>query len=440
MSLRKEQELGRRNEAAFVRRWLLISWVLFFSAVATARERWTVEQARAWQQRTGWLVGCNYAPRSAINQLEMWQADSFDPATIDQELGWAESLGFNSIRVFLHHLAWEQDADGFLCRLDQFLAIADQHKIGVMLVLFDGVWDPFPAAGRQREPRPHLHNSGWVQSPGADILKDDARLDALKPYVVGVMSRYKSDPRVQVWDLFNEPDNPNTNSYGSVELPNKAERAEVLLKKCFEWARSVDPVAPLTSGIWRGDWSSDERMSAIDRTMTSESDVISFHTYDPLPLAMLKIHQIQRFRRPLLCTEFMARGNGSTFNPHLGHFKQQNIAAYCWGFVAGKTQTIYPWDSWRKAYTSEPDVWFHDILRPDGLPYRTDEVTYIRQLTKGTPTEEQWVQIPCQSVGVARRHSSVVEVTNTVGPGRVFRKRIDGRHWPHVRRPSKCCR
>ena len=96
----------------------------------------------------------------------MWQADTFDPVTIDRELGWAEGLGFNSIRVFLHNIPFDQDREGFLKRIDRFLAIAERHKIGVMLVLFDAVWDPNPAPGKQREPKKGLHNSGWVQSPG----------------------------------------------------------------------------------------------------------------------------------------------------------------------------------------------------------------------------------------------------------------------------------
>jgi hypothetical protein len=355
--------------------------LLLLQSGASARERWTPAEAKTWHQRTGWLVGCNYAPRTAINELEMWQADSFDPQTIDQELGWAESLRFNSLRVFLHDLAWQQDPEGFYSRLDQFLEIAARHKIGVMFVLFDGVWDPFPKAGPQRAPKPHLHNSGWVQSPGADVLRDDAKIDALKPYVVGVVSRYRNDPRVQAWDIFNEPDNPNTNSYGKVELADKAERAQVLLEKAFAWAREADPAAPLTAGVWRGDWSTDERMSAIDRRMVELSDVISFHTYDPPDAADRRIASLRRFGRPLLCTEFMARGNGSRFDPQLGQFRKADVAAYCWGFVSGKSQTIYPWDSWNKTYDAEPAEWFHDIFRADGSPYRPAEVEYIRRQT-----------------------------------------------------------
>ena len=123
---------------------LTFACLFLMSAVGFCRDRWTPEQAHAWYAKQPWLVGCNYIPSNAINQLEMWQADTFDPATIDRELGWAASLGFTSVRVFLHDLLWQQDREGFLKRLDQFLAIAERHHIGVMLVPLDGVWDPQP--------------------------------------------------------------------------------------------------------------------------------------------------------------------------------------------------------------------------------------------------------------------------------------------------------
>ena len=174
----------------------------------TIRGQWTPAQANAWQAQQPWFVGCNFSPSTAINQLEMWQAETWDPATIDKELGWAQDLGFTSVRVFLHDLMWTYDRPGFLARMDQFLEIADRHRIGVMFVLFDGVWDPLPKAGKQRDPVPHVHNSGWVQSPGVEVLKDPVARASLKSYVQGVIGAFRNDPRVQVWDLFNEPDNP----------------------------------------------------------------------------------------------------------------------------------------------------------------------------------------------------------------------------------------
>jgi endo-1,4-beta-mannosidase len=147
----------------------------------------------------------NFIPSTAINELEMWQADTFDPPTIDRELGWAQSLGMNSMRVFLHNLLWEQDSAGFLMRMNKFLEVADKHHIRIMFVLLDSVWEPHPHLGKQREARPHVHNSGWVQAPGADVLKDPSRWDReVKPYVI---AHFKDDRRILMWDLMNEPDN-----------------------------------------------------------------------------------------------------------------------------------------------------------------------------------------------------------------------------------------
>jgi hypothetical protein len=342
---------------------------------------WPPERAAAWSREHPWLVGCNYIPSTAINQLEMWQADTFDPATIDRELGWAEGLGFNSIRVFLHDLLWEQDAPGFLARMDRFLAIADLHKIGVVFFVFDAVWDPAPQLGKQRDPKPGLHNSGWVQSPGARILADPARHDALKPYVAGVVGRFRADRRVHAWDLFNEPDNTNRSSYGRLEPPGKPELSLALLKKTFAWARAVDPSQPLTAGVWIGSLADPDKLSPINRYMLRQSDVISFHNYRPLAELKKDVEALKRYGRPILCTEYMARPVGSRFDPILAYFKEEHIGAYNWGFVAGKSQTIYPWDSWQKPYAAEPPVWFHDIFRPDGTPYDPAEVAFIRGVT-----------------------------------------------------------
>jgi hypothetical protein len=373
--------------------FVLLTLVAASAMPGTARGQepgpWPPERAAAWAREHPWPVGCNYIPGTAINQLEMWQADTFDPATIDRELGWAEGLGFNSVRVFLHDLLWEQDAPGFLSRMDRFLTIADRHRIGVVFVLFDAVWDPAPQLGKQRAPRPGLHNSGWVQSPGARILADRSRHDALKPYVAGVVGRFRSDRRVHAWDLFNEPDNPNRSSYGKLEPAGKPELSLALLQKTFAWARAVEPSQPLTVGVWQGDLTDPERLSPINRDMLTQSDVISFHNYRPLAELKKDVEALKRYRRPILCTEYMARPVGSTFDSVLAYFKEEHIGAYNWGFVAGKSQTIYPWDSWQKPYDAEPPVWFHDIFRPDGTPYRAGEVSFIRRVTgKAAPVRK----------------------------------------------------
>ena len=350
-----------------------------------AAPRWPEAKARAWQARTGWLVGCNFAPSTAINQLEMWQADTFDPATLERELAWAESLGFNSVRVFLHHLLWDQDSAGFLQRIDQFLAIARRHHIGVVLVPLDGVWDPASFLGPQRAPKPHVHNSGWVQSPGSAILGDPARHDRLQRYIQGVIGRFRADPRIHAWDLFNEADNPNRPAYSAVELTNKAELAVQLLRKVFVWAREIDPVQPLTAGAWIGTWADPAKLSPLEEVCFGNSDVISFHNYSGMDELKQAVENLKRYHRPILCTEYMSRGNGSFFNPNLGYLQSEGVAAFNWGLVAGKTQTIYPWDSWTKTYTAEPAIWFHDIFRADGTPFDPIEVEYIRDVTHRKP-------------------------------------------------------
>ncbi len=353
-----------------------------------ASERWSVEKAQQWYAKQPWLVGCNFTPSTAINQLEMWQADTFDPETIDRELGWASDLGFTSVRVFLHNLVWDQDREGFLKRIDQFLAIADKHDIGVMMVPLDGVWDPNPVAGKQRAPKPHVHNSGWVQAPGAEILGDPQRHDELKPYIKGLIRHFRTDRRIQVWDLFNEPDNPNRNAYGvdgaKTELPEsrKEEMATLLLGKLFSWAREVNPTQPLTVGVWRGDWSDPSKLTPYNKVMLEQSDVISFHCYGHPEQMNQLVKQLQVYQRPLLCTEYMSRGSGSLFNPILEQLKKQKVGAYNWGLVDGKTQTIYPWETWQKQYTARPKLWFHEIFHADGKPYSQEEVDYIKRVTR----------------------------------------------------------
>lgn len=356
------------------------------SGAEQASGRWSEQKANDWYANQPWLVGCNFIPSTAVNQLEMWQPETFDLDTIDKELSLAKGLGFNSIRIFLHDLLWEQDAKGLLDRVDQFLAVADKHGIGVMIVFFDGVWNPHAKLGKQPVPIPHLHNSGWVQSPTRDLLKDPERHDSLKPYVTGVIERFKDDRRVQVWDIYNEPDNVNAVTYGAssktkTELPNKPELALALIEKAFTWAREANPSQPVTSGIWSGDWKTIEAMTPMARFCAQHSDVISFHSYARLDDVKSRVGELRQFNRPLLCTEYMARTTGSTFETILPYFKEHKIGAYNWGFVNGKSQTIYPWDSWQKQYTDEPKVWFHDIFHKDGAPYREDEVELIRKLT-----------------------------------------------------------
>lgn len=345
--------------------------------------RWSQSKANEWIEKNGWIVGCNYIPSNAINQLEMWQEETFSPEIIDKELSWAAGLGFNSVRVFLHHLLWEQDSEGFLKRIHVFLTVASKYKIKTMFVLFDAVWNPFPKLGLQPAPKLNVHNSGWVQSPGYDVLNNPDNYDTLHSYVNGVVSHFKNDKRILIWDLFNEPDNMNMTSYKDDDYAfHKAELSMALLKKTINWVRVVNPIHPITMAPWKDDWSCDTQISPLDNYMFTHSDIISFHCYEDKIKTEQRVLSLQRFGRPLLCTEFMARPFNCTFEEILPVFKKYNVGAYCWGLVAGKTQTHCPWDSWTTKYEKEPELWFHDIFRSNGEPYIQNEITFLQAITQ----------------------------------------------------------
>ena len=371
-----------------LKRILLALLLLFAAAGATKAQtaRWTEEAAVDWYAKQGWLVGSNYNPADAINELEMWQADTFDAKRIDLELGWAEAIGMNTMRVFLHDLPWQQDAAGFTKRIDIFLQIAAKHHIKPLFVLFDSCWDPEPRLGKQHAPRPGVHNSGWVQSPGAKALQDPAQYPRLEAYVKGVVGAFAKDERVLGWDIWNEPDNGNGGSYTEREPKNKNELVIALLPRAFAWARAAHPTQPLTSGVWKGDWSIAEKLGPAEKIQIEMSDVISFHSYDKPEVFEKKVLSLQQYHRPILCTEYMARGNGSTFQGTLPIAKKYDVTAINWGLVAGKTQTYLPWDSWQHPYTDrEPTVWFHEIFRTDGTPYSAEETAFIKEMTgRGT--------------------------------------------------------
>ena len=372
--------------------FLLISSMTFGQDMS-APGRWSAAKANAWYAKEPFLVGSNYIPADAINELEMWQADTFDPKTIDQELALAESLGMNTMRVFLHDLLWA-DSAGFTKRLDQFLGICAKHKIRPMLVLFDSCWDPRPELGKQRDPQPGIHNSGWLQSPGAYALTDVSQSPRLEAYVKGMVGAFKNDDRILAWDLWNEPDNANDNSYGQnhtlkTELPKDQKVAIILnlLPQVFGWARAAGASQPLTSGVWiyRGPdaWANPNKWTAMERVQFTNSDIITFHQYsNPTELEKV-IPVLEKMGRPVICTEYMARGVNSKFQTHLPIAKKAKVGMINWGFMAGKTQTYLPWDSWQKPYVNgrEPVIWFHEVYKQDGTPVDPAETAAIKQAT-----------------------------------------------------------
>jgi hypothetical protein len=332
-----------------------------------AEPRWSAARANEWYRAQPWPVGANFIPSTAINQLEMWQADTFDPATIDRELGFAQGLGMNTMRVYLHNLPWEEDAAGFTRRIGEYLAIADRHRIKTIFVLFDSCWNDNAKPGKQPAPRPGVHNSGWVRAPGTARLFDSRTWAGLEGFTKGVLRAFGNDPRVLAWDLFNEP---SYSGYLDASLP--------LLKAVFAWAREANPSQPITAGVWN-----DHPLS--NEVMLANSDVITFHDYDPPEKLEAQIKRLAVHGRPLICTEYMARTRQSLFETNLPVLKRHRVGAINWGLVKGKTNTIFAWNA-PMPDRDEPPVWFHDIFRPDGTPFRQAEVDFIRTITKDAGT------------------------------------------------------
>jgi len=362
---------------------------------AHSRARWSAAAANAWYAKQPWPLGSNYVPSDAINQLEMWQAATFDTQRIDVELGWAQALGMNTMRVFLHNLLWQQDPQGFQTRIRAFLRIAARHHIKPIFVLFDSDWDPDPRLGPQHPPIPGVHNSGWVQAPGA-ALDDPSQYPKFKAYVRGIVGAFANDDRILAWDVWNEPDNAGDSKFAAHEPKDKLQRVEYLLPRVFAWARSVHPIQPLTSGLSAGDdWSRVSDRHPVERTQLLESDILSFHNYGWSEEFEARIGQLMVYGRPIVCTEYMARGNGSTIDGDLPIGKLYGVGMINWGLVEGKTQTTLPWNSWQRPYTlDKPMVWFHDLLHADGTPYREREAQLLRALSaapKGVVPARIWL-------------------------------------------------
>ncbi len=367
---------------------VVLSFIVLLLGLATASAQtvWTTNKAWTWHKQHPWLTGCNYLPVTAINQLEMWQADSFDTLTIDKELALAESIGFNTLRVFLHDKLWDQNGKAFIKRISTFLRICASHHIKPMLVFFDSCWDPFPELGKQHDPIPGLHNSGWLQSPGALILTDSTRYDQLKQYVKGIIKAFKNDKRILCWDMWNEPDNTNGSSYGSKEPRNKVALVNYLLPLVFKWARDENPDQPLTSGLWtwwKNGWDKDssKNLTPTEKIQLENSDIISFHCYNDSATFRKQLKALLTHGRPVICSEYMARGEKSTVITVMPIAKSYKVGMINWGFADGKEQTKYPWDSWEKRYTAGPPLWHHILFKADYTPYKQDEIDFIKKMT-----------------------------------------------------------
>lgn len=323
--------------------------------------RWDEARIWRWFDDLGTVKGVNYVPRTAVNSVEMWMADTFDPDTIDEELGWARDIGYTVIRVQLQFAVWQDDPDGFRARVDKLLEIAAKHGLRVVPVLFDDLnlaGEP-PRVGKQPDPVPGEYNARWVPSPGAEAVKDRGQWPALEKYVKDVVGQFKRDPRVLYWDLYNTAGNAGL---GEESLP--------LMDQTFNWARSIDPSQPLAVLAWR------EFGSAMTARKFERSDLITFQSFDNVESIEARLQLLQRYHRPIICSDWLMRQTGNDFEKVLPVFSAYRVGWFNQGLVSGKTHQ--PIQETRYRAEKDSDVWQQDVLHEDGTPYDRKEVELIQ--------------------------------------------------------------
>ncbi len=368
--------------------------------------RWEESKINAWYAEQPWLVGCNYYPATAINQIDMWQKSTWDPSRIDLELGWAEKIGMNTLRVYLHDLVYQDDKKGLYKRMDEFLEICQKHKIRPFFVFFDDCHFPNPQLGEQPAPVIGFHNSGWVNSPARDLAlrfaagkASKAEIAHLKGYIQETMEHFKNDDRILMWELYNEPGR-GTGENGDMGADDGSqssigEKSNKLVYNSWVWAREVNPSQPITSNSEGSVGKTNKKINRLN------ADLHSIHSYSPPEKLRNFILEYQKDRRPVIVTEWLARTNNSTVEDCLKVMKELNAGAINWGFVSGKTGTVWPWSSRRENGKKisvkelreagkvikpggpypEPEIWFHDLLRYDGTPYNPEELRIFKSLT-----------------------------------------------------------
>ncbi len=334
-----------------------------------AAPRWSVEKAKAWGAANPWWCGVNYIPANAINYTAMWDKTSFSPDVIRRELKLMTGLGMNCVRFVMQYKVYEDDPAYFIKTLDTFLALCDEAGVKAMPIFFDDCVfgaNADPVIGRQPEPLEGWYAWAWSPSPGHTMVIDEREHPKLEKYVKDVITRFRDDKRIFLWDLYNEPSNSRL-----------GKRSFPLLKKTFAWAREVNPSQPISSGVWNGN-------KELNKILLENSDVVTFHCYANGEKTAARIKEIVKSAngRPVICTEWMNRTVGSTVKDCLHLFKDANVGCIAWGLVNGKTQTHLRWGH-RPEMLPYKGPWQHDFYRGDFTSYDVKELETIRAACAG---------------------------------------------------------
>jgi hypothetical protein len=326
-----------------------------------AGQRWGQERIQIWYEAIGAIKGVNYLPRYAVNSTEMWMDGSFDTEVIDEELGWAQDAGYTSVRVQLQYVVWKADPAGFMDRLKSFMETADANGLQVVPVFMDdmNIAGSAPQVGPQPEPIEGVHNSRWTPSPGAALAQDRSEWPQLERYVRDVVKAYNDDERVLFWDLFNRPGDGGG-----------AEATLPLLGQMFNWVREEGPDQPVAVAMWQ------EASDAMNRWVLDRSDLVTFQSFEDARQVEATLERLSVHQRPVVCTDWLMRQAGSTFEEVLPLYSANRVGWFSRGLVNGKSQQWI--QSVPHASAEKRGVWQHDVFRSNGEAYDDREVEWIR--------------------------------------------------------------
>ncbi|MBR6007662.1 MAG: cellulase family glycosylhydrolase [Clostridia bacterium] len=353
------------------------------------RSTWTNDQAWEWQKKVGWLRGCNFIGSDCCNRIDMWQSYNNEAhmRTAERELALCRDIGFNTVRLIIEFDVWFQERARFMQILENYISLCARYGQKVMLVLAN---EAQLCRGEEYVPKPlgeQVYALGYHQ--GRFPLTDEQK--ALEPYhelerkqtrskyleMVGeIVGRYRADERVVCWNVYNEPG-----------ISIGMERCLPIIRLMFDTVSELDPVQPLCSDVWY--WKDYDNLNPRDALSARLSDVISWHNYQPLDKFVTGYEQLRRLNKPILLTEWLHRIVHQNVRELYPLLYLERINCWCWGFVAGKTQTYEPWDSLWERFDRENGntdldfkLWQHDLFRPSLRPYDPAETETIKRFNR----------------------------------------------------------
>lgn len=354
------------------------------------RERWSNEKAWDWYKSKKWIRGCNFISSDCANRIDQWQSygatDRFK--TVDEELALAKSVGFNSIRVLVEYDVWDMEHDAFMQNLETYLQICDKHGITCMIVLANDCQTPKENYKKTVLGEQHFdlgYHGGRKVSPhqkGEETYNIFDEPEIATRYIAMVreiITKYKDDKRVILWNILNEPGN------------RRGDKSLEFMKKMFQTAREIDPIQPLAADIWNGINEDGSARTNIEQAAMDLSDVISFHWYGDFCSMVKFVTALKKTNRPIFCTEWLHRISGNNIFEIFPYFFSEGIASYQWGLVASyKTQYFEPWNMlWEQYDNADKDAlhldftkWQHDLFRPSHHPYDPNEIKIIKEFSE----------------------------------------------------------